>query len=540
MQTTDDDNSKDSSERQVEAVGSHVGAGMTWMMIATVAARSSTFVAQVIVGRWLGPREFGLYFTAIAISGFLTVCREAGTGAILMHRGRDAYEENAGQAFWMGLAYDVAILAITCALAWPIASFYKAEELAWMLVVLSAALIPNAVSNVLFVRLRFDLRFKAFSVINTLSSVARQVSLVLFVVTGMTHMSFAWSAFVSCVVDAVCVWWVTRDAVWTRPPRIERWRSWAGSSLWLMLTSLANFGMDFAPFIVLGRILGGDSDIIGYYSFAYNITAQIGVLLAFNSVVVLTPILQRLAAQPERQSQAALRSLRSLMLAGCVATMGLAAVFGPLEHLLFRGKFDAAVEALVILALFYPWRITLGVTSSLLNAKGEFGRLTVLTMVECVGLFAVSLAAGMLTPTPVGISLWTGGWVMFVRIISTMVTFRPLGTSPLAVLRTMMPAWVLCTISLGTTILISRRFTIDAAILGWCTDRFPEPWGRHAADVGCVLIHGAICATLMYLLIRPLLRSHLVDLLAVTPARIRPLLSRFLLIREMPAADQAR
>jgi hypothetical protein len=104
----------------------------------------------------------------------------------------------------------------------------------------------------------------------------------------------------------------------------------------------------------------------------------------------------------------------------------------------------------------------------------------------------------------------------------------------------MMPAWVLCTISLGTTILISRRFTIDAAILGWCTDRFPEPWGRHAADVGCVLIHGVICATLMYLLIRPLLRSHLVDLLAVTPARIRPLLSRFLLIREMPAADQAR
>lgn len=515
---------------------------MTWMMIATLAARSTTFVSQIVVGLWLSAREIGLYSTAIAISGFLTVCREAGTGTILLHRGRDAYEEHAGQAFWMGLAYNTAILGVTCSLAWPIAAFYKAEELAWMLVVLSAALLPNAVSNVLYTRLRLDLRFKAVSVLSTVSSVARQASLILFVVSGMKHMSFAWSAAVCCLVDAACVWWVTRDALWLRPPRFARWGQWFGASLWLMLASVGNFGMDYAPFLVLGRILGGDSDTIGYYSFAYGITAQVGVLLAFNSMLVLTPVLQRLAAEPVRQAHAALRSLRALMLAGCVGSMGLAAVFTPLEHLLFQGKFAESADALLLLGLFYPWRITVGVTTSLLNANGAFSRLTILTLIECAGLFAVSLAAGYLAPFAAGIALWTGGWVMFIRMVSTIMVFRSLGASASTTLRAMLPAWIVCAASLGATLLLTRHLAVDAALLEWCTRLLPapSPWAPRLADVVGILVHGLLCASIMYLLVRSLLRGHLLELLAVCPARLRPILARLLLLREHAAPHQSR
>lgn len=540
MQTSPDDTPATSDPPAADAVGHRVGGGMTWMMIATLVARSATFLSQIVVGLWLSARELGLYSTAVAISGFLTVCREAGTGSILLHKGREGYERHAGQAFWMGLTYNAVILGVTCVLAKPIADLYKAEGLAWMLVVLSAALLPNAVSNVLYTKLRLELRFKAASVLLTISGIARQVSLMLFVILGMRHMSFAWSAVVCCVVDAACVWWVTRDALWLRPPNIAKWGLWFGSSLWLMLASLGNFGVDYAPFLVLGWILEGDNPIIGYYSFAYNITAQVGVLLAFNSMLVLTPVFQRLASEPRRQVDAAMRALRSLMLAGCVATMGTAAVFTPLEHLIFQGKFAESAAPLILLGLFYPWRITIGVTSSLLNANGSFSRLTILTLVECIGLFLVSAAAGLSSPSPGGIALWTGGWVMFIRIVSTVMVFRPLGMSVLGTLRALLPAWTICAAALGATLLLSRHFAVNDVILAWCETHLPlpAPWNARAADLAGIAAHGLFCGSLMYALIRSLLHAHLLDLLAVAPPRVRPLLQRLLLLREPVAADR--
>ncbi len=542
MQPNTDDNPVDTTPRPQEAVAASVGDGMTWLTLATLFARFSTFVSQWIVGLVLSAREFGLYSTAIAISGFLTVCRDAGTGHIIVHRGREAYEDNAGQAFWMGITYNLVILLITILLAGPIAAFYKADELVWLLVILAASLLPNSVASVLYNRLRLDLRFKAVSAIATVSSLARQASLIAFVMSGMGVMSFAWSAMVCCFVDAVCLWWLTRDAVWMRAPRIGRWGQWLGASFWLMFASLANFGMDYAPFLVLGRMLGGDSPIIGYYSFAYQITAQIGVLLAFNSALVLTPVLQRLGADPERQAQATLRALRSLMMVGSVATMGLASIFAPLENLLWSEKFTESVQALVVLGLFYPWRITYGVTASILNAKGEFRRLTWLSVVECVGLFAVSFAAGKVAPTPLGIAVWTGGWVMAIRIVSTLIVFRPMGASTPSILKAMFPAWLLCVVSLGVTLLVSRHLGFDA-FAQTLVQQFlptPAPWDSRLADLIRIILHGTLCGILMFALVRVLLRDHLLDLLAVAPARLRPLLARVLLLRHQPLADDQR
>ncbi len=545
MQPNSDDNPVDTTPPPTRAIGASVGAGMTWLTLATLFARLTTFLSQWVVGLVLSAREFGLYSTAIAISGFLTVCRDAGTGYILMHRGRDAYEDNAGQAFWMGISYNVVILLVTVALAGPLATFYKAEELSWLLIILAAALLPNSVSSVLYCRLRLDFRFKAVSAIATVSGIARQASLIAFVMSGLGVNSFAWSAVVCCLVDAACLWWLTRDAVWVRAPRIDRWGQWAGASFWLMLASLANFGMDYAPFLVLGRILGGDSEIIGYYSFAYQITAQIGVLLAFNSSVVLTPVLQRLGAEPERQAQATLRALRSLMMVGSVATMGLASIFAPLENLLWSEKFTPSVLTLVVLGLFYPWRITYGVTASLLNAKGEFSRLTWLSIVECVGLFAVSFAAGVAAPSPVGIALWTGGWVMLIRIVATLMVFRPLGASIASVLAAMFPAWLLCVASLGITLALSRQLGFDALAQG-VIQRFlpagapPGPLESRLTDLLRIAIHGSLCAGLMFTLFRVLLRDHLLDLLTVAPVRLRPLLARVLLLTPQPPAHDQR
>ena len=509
-----------------EGLGRRVGGGMTWMTISTVVTRFATFVAQILMGWWLEPEDFALYGTATAVSGFLMVCRDMGTGYILVQRGRENYESNAGPAFWLGFTYNLVMCLVTMVVAYPLATqVYDARELAPMLIVMAAALPLGAVSNVLYSRLRLDLHFKAFSAVTTASGFLRQISMILLAWWGFGPMSFAWPVLIYNISDCLLLWWVTRDSPWRRPPGLSRWGSWVKDAIWLMITSLANFGMDWGAYLVLGPILGAKNPVIGYYFFAYQIAAQIGMILAFNSTVVLTPALQRLNEDIPRQCAAALRALRSLMLAGSVASFGLAAIMAPLEHLIWHGKYAESVWAIVIFGIFYPWRISLGLTTSLLTARGEYVRLAAISTLESLGLMAAAFIAGHYHPTAAGIAWWTGGWVLISRVGATLYIFARLQTSPLRVLRAMAPPWLICLGGLALALLLSHQLQLGESVARGLASMISGKWAQQVAsrgaDVAEILLYGSVCAGFMLVAARIFLRSALLDMIEIAPRRLQ-------------------
>lgn len=526
----------------VQGIGAKVGGGMTWMAISAVLTRVATFVAQILMGWWLDPAAFALYGTATAISGFLMVCRDMGTGYILVQRGQEAYEENAGPAFWLGFTFNSITFAATALLAFPLAEHvYHARELAPMLIVMGLAVPLGAISNVLYSRLRLDLRFKAFSAVTTASGFVRQISMIALAWWGFGPMSFAWPVLIYTLCDCLLLWILTRDSVWLRRPNTRAWAGWMRDAVWLMATSLANFAIDWGPYLVLGPILGASNPIIGYYFFAYQITAQIGMVLAFNSTVVLTPALQRLNNDTPRQAAAALRALRSLMLAGSVASLGLAAIMGPLEHLLWNGKYATSVGAIVILGALYPWRITFGLTSSLLTARGEFVRLAVISVAEAAVLMLAALCAGYIHPTAAGIACWTGGWMMLTRIVATIYIFARLGTPAGDVVRAIFPAWFTCVAGLGAALLLAAATSPHAALTRLVapllasldtpsldTPSLADRLAPKAANLVEIIIYGTLCSVVMLGIARVALRPVVLDMLAVAPARLRVPLAKAL------------
>jgi O-antigen/teichoic acid export membrane protein len=523
------------------AIGEKVGGGMTWMAISAVLTRGITFAAQILLGRLLDPKDFAIYGTATSVAGFLMVCRDMATGYIIVQRGRENYEQNAGIAFWLGFTYDMVVLAVTIAVAPWLGERNHSDKLPAMLMVMALSLPLGAVANVLYARLRLDLQFKAFSWITTFSAMARQIAMIAFAYAGFQHMSFAWPAVLCLVVDCVGLWWVTRDAVWLRSPRLSQWGGWMKDAIWLMFTSLANFAMDYGPYLVLAPILGGENPTLGYYFFAYQITGQIGVILSFNSTVVLTPALQKLNAEPERQRAAALRALRTLMLAGSVASMGLASIMAPVEHLLWHGKYAESVQAILVLGVFYPWRITFGLSSSLLTAKGWFKSLTYVSAVESAGLMVAALLAGHYSPTVTGIAWWTGAWVLISRFGATIFMFKMMGESARNVIKAMFPSWAVCLIALITSTGIARIPGMSDLILPTAAEQ-GTGWSSwliaRGSDILAIGILGTACAAVMILLTRVLLHADLRDALRVAPSRMRLPIQRLLRLGDnQPHAD---
>lgn len=530
-------------------LGQAVGGGMSWMVAATVGTRVVSFLAQIMLGWWLLPKDFALYATATSVAGFIMVCRDMATGHLLVQRGREAYHTCDGAAFWIAFTYNVSVAIVGTLAAFPLATHvYHNEELAWMLIVMVWALPISAVGNNLIARLRLDLRFRTFSGILAVSGMFRQLCMIVLAYLGFGAMSFAIPVLLNALFDAAALWYVTRQSPWKRPFQFDQWRGLIRQAVWLMVNSLANFAMDFGPYLLLIPILfvtlnseSQATDITGFYFFAYQITAQIGVVLAYNATLVLMPALQRMKDDPQRQRDAAMRALRTLMLAASFCSLGLASIMRPLEHLLWRGKFEPSVAAILIFGAFYPWRVTFGLCTSILMAQGAFRRLAVLSAFECVGLMAATTAAGIWAPTVTGVAWYTGIWVCFSRLVSTWYVFHKMGGRWTQTMGAMIPAWLVALAAFGTAMWIDGRLQINGLISSSpavsrlvakaAGEAHSAIWIERLADAAQVLVTGGMCAAVFALLASLLLADDLRDILRVAPARIRGPLSKLLRLR---------
>ena len=330
---------------------------------------------------------------------------------------------------------------------------------------------------------------------------------------------------------------MTRDAVWNRPAKPLMWPHLFQESKWLMFASLSNFAVDWGPFLLLVPLGVATPDAAGQFYWAFSITAQVAILLGWNLMAVLTPALQRLNEEPTRQAQAVLRSLRSVMLTGCFASLGISAVFFPLEQIIWHGKWHDSVPAVIILGVFFPWRITFGVTSSLLQAQGHFRKYAILTLIEGVGFTAAVILGALWSKETMrataAMSLAGGLWLLVSRLVLTVRTLRPIGITAGDVFRATVPAWLLSIVSAGAGLGLSLLLREHLATT---IDKLFEDAGKHTSLHALMfLIAGCTCTLVFAVASRMFLTHHVQEALAVAPAKIQRPLAALLRLRIAPA-----
>jgi PST family polysaccharide transporter len=526
------------SERPIQELGRIVGKGMALMVVATIATKVGTMLAQWVLGATLKPEDFAVYAYATAIAGFTMVCREAGVRELMIQRGEKHYEDLAGPGFWLALVYNLVVTALMVGVAFPLAWALNLPTLAPMLIVIALAIPVGTVAGIIQTSMRIHLRFADFAINNVIGSLTRQGSIMALALAGVGAMSQAWPVLMGTVVESASAFLRSRDAVWKRPAQPHRWGGILRQSRWLMFASVANFAVDYGPFLLMGAVtalsqvqsgplyrLGQafqlTNEEAGYFYFAFMITAQVGVLLSFNLSLVLTPALARLYDDTPRLASGVLRSLRTLMLMGSLGSLGLASVIHPLELLLWNGKWADAMLAVVILGIFFPWRITFGVSSSLLQAQGRFRLYAVLTAVEGGGITLFTIIGALVHPTATSMAAWAGGWLLVSRLGLTIWVLRSIGVGTGDVLRSTFPAWIVAVV---------------AGALGfWCgevLDALPVFKAMHprVAILIILCIAGSVCTGTFALICRVALRPHLEDLVAVAPLRLRRPLARVMLL----------
>lgn len=513
-------------------MGRAVGGGMSWMLVATVVSKLAASMTQLFLGWWLLPEHFAKFAIATTVAGFLMLSKDGGLPNLLTKQGADRYVAMSGPSFWMCLAYNSAAAALMAILAWPISTYvYQDPDLAPMLWVMACALPLGTPAAILQSKLRIDLRFKQFSLLVSISVISRQIFTILLAWYGFNELSLTLPVVITAVIDSLAAWWICNDRPWKRAAVLEMWPGLFSRTKWLINGTVGSFATEWGPYLALGKMVS--DTVTGYYFFAYQITAQIGMLLSFNLHVVLLPVLAKLNDEPARQREAFVRVLRGLTLVGSYLSLAVAVVMSPVEELLWHGKWSPAVGAVVVFGVFYPWRVSFAVTCAILMAQGRFKRFSISAWGEGLMLILVTVGICLFTDNLVAIALGNGVAIVLSRLVVTAHTFRLCGL-PLSLLPgAMVSGWALALIAALPWLAIDTapQWELLAQWLHTQIHETPPESTRVATSVVAVVraaVAGSGFTLLFTLLVRMFLSSDVRDATAMLPARARGPVQRLL------------
>ncbi|MCC6675706.1 MAG: oligosaccharide flippase family protein [Phycisphaerales bacterium] len=514
------------------AMGQSVGRGMGWMAFSTVAIKALAFVAQIVLGWLLSKGDFGLYSTALAVAGIVTAFRDGGVRDLLVQRGAASYERLVGPVYWMAFTINSAAALALCLAAPAIAAFYD-MPLTPMLVVIGLSLPLGTPAAILQCKLRMQLRFGVLSRIQIGSALVRNVGTIVLAAPpfSLGPLAFVLPLILIAIYEGVASYLAARERPWKRRAEPRQWGGLFLATRWLIFATLANIMFDFGPFAVLGAMVS--EQVVGVYFFAWQITAQIGVLLSSNVQQVLFPALARMEGNRVRMAHGSLRALRALMLVGGYMSLCLAAVMGPLESVLWHGRWAEAVPGVQILGFFFPMRITFGLCAAVMLAEGRFKGLSFLTLYEGIGITIAAAIAGWTDGSATAVAWWTGGAMALGRLIGTMYVMGSMGVGPGRVLRAILPPWVLATgaaaLAVGVDDFLNLGVAARSALAGAGLGPAME---TIVADGLRVAVIGAVCTAAFAVGARVIIPTRLREAIAVGPKRIGAKVERLLLLKQ--------
>ena len=134
-----------------------------------VIAQVVTFALQtgstIVLARMLSPVDFGLQGMVIALTGFLSMFRDAGLGVASVQQ-KDLTPEQASTLFWINVALGALMMTVTAAMAPLVVAFFREPRLFYMTIVVSTGFLLNGLAVQHAALLQRQMRFVAMATVN--------------------------------------------------------------------------------------------------------------------------------------------------------------------------------------------------------------------------------------------------------------------------------------------------------------------------------------------------------------------------------------
>jgi teichuronic acid exporter len=364
-----------------------------------VTQRLIVLLGQIALARFLLPAEFGQIGLAYAITAIPSSLANFGIDDVLIQR-RKALRFWAGPASRLSLVLGISLGLFVCGIAPLAASLYDSGQLAWLIIILGAAIPINAFATVPTARMRAALHFRMQATVNLLEVFAATVCALVLAAYGFGPYS---------IVLPVPFIAILRTAyLWHRFPPDHAPRAFSYSKYLIqrsgtvLLHRLTTIAMAQYPILIVGLTAG--SEEAGIYYFAYRLAVQPIAAIAGMFQGLFFPLLMQLKHDPTTQERTTFRVIRILNFVAMTIGWLMAAISEPLIQALFGQKWSAAAPLVAILSVGVAFDAGAWIAGALLSARGEFRRAFLYTL-STAPIYVAAIALGVLYAPAQGAAL---------------------------------------------------------------------------------------------------------------------------------------
>lgn len=382
ISTNEDDNLQEIAD--VQQVKKRSVRGVLSYMTQTFGMQGIALASSLILGAYLTPEEWGVYFVVNAVLGLFTFLSDIGFGSALIQKKTEPTVTDLRTVFTVQQMLSLLIFFAVIALTpyWQSAQKMQGDQL-WLLYVVAASFFFITFKTIPSILLSRKLRFDRLIVPALLENIAFYSVVTVFAVMDFGIKSFIFAIIARDIIGIAAMY------------MLQGWPIGLGFSR-ESFRNLTKFGAKFQLNDLLARIKDDlftviitsvwlSPDMLGYIAFAKK-QSQIPQQLAINSVTAVTfPTYSRLQHDPALMRKALEKTLYFITLAAFPLLIGVATFMPPFIHL--YPKYNQWQPAILSLILFC---VNIGLSTlstpltNVLNAIGEINKTLILMVMWTV------------------------------------------------------------------------------------------------------------------------------------------------------------
>jgi O-antigen/teichoic acid export membrane protein len=320
-----------------------------WLGGAELANRIFRLGTTFTLARMFSSHDYGLISIVLTTNEFTTVFSlKYGIGAKIVQADEEDLKVICDTSYWLNWILCVCLFVIQCVAAFPIAWFYKDNQVILPICVLALVYLMLPIFMVQSALIQRENRLKITALCNVTQSMLGNVLTISMALFGLG----LWAVVLSAVLTTP-VWIVINymNHTW-RPPnffKLNKWQEIINFSKDLLAVELLGKVRGNIDYLIIGRFLGVDA--LGIYYFAFNAGLGISqnVMNAFTSALYPHLCASRASfKQLKERYFSSLKSIAIIVVPLILLQSSLAPLYVPI---IFGEKWVTAVPVLVLICL---------------------------------------------------------------------------------------------------------------------------------------------------------------------------------------------
>ena len=453
-------------------LGQSAARGATATAVAFFLTQALLFFIYIGLAHLTTPAIFGVYAAGgvlLASGGMLS---ESGMSSALVQR-RDQVEAAAATALVSTALSGLSLTLLALALSPLVGLVFHSHQIALVSAALSGTMFLNGISGVPAAMLQRRISARRFAIAEPIGVAALGIGSAVGLEAGfgVWGLVLGWYAHQLSYVVAI---WLT--AGWRPQLRLASWALWRELSSFgrhILASELLKEAMRVTTAVAVGRTLGAAA--LGNFRFGMRLVTQLTQPVLMACAWTIQPTLLRLADEPTRAREVALRSFR--LVTFVAFPIGAAFIpFGvPIAVLLFG---DAWRGAGTVMAALSGMGIALALEAVSIEIFKVTGRPDILPRLH--GLWAVlsiALVIALVRFGAVGAGIAWSLSTAIVALVAVAIVPQTLGVSRRELAEAILPA-------LAGALLVANALRLAQVFLGW------EP-RANVATLGLLLVQAA-------------------------------------------------